>query len=159
MSKADPIERVVLVVDDREDDIVLTQEAFAQAKVPTQLFVVRDGAEAISYLEGSGKFANRAEFPIPDLMLLDINMPKVDGFEVLRWVRSNPDLKSLRVVMLTTSDQMIDIDLAYELGVNSYVVKPIKFQSYVELIGFLLKFWFVSSSTPTPPGQVRRQNQ
>jgi CheY-like chemotaxis protein len=142
---------IVLLVDDREDDVVLTQQAFARANVPNQLFAVRDGAEAIAYLRGEVPFANRAEFPLPDLLLLDINMPKVDGFGVLKWVRSNPQLSNLRVVMLTTSDQMTDIDKAYSMGVNSYVVKPVKFNSYVELIGFLLRFWFENSRAPNLP--------
>ena len=78
-------------------------------------------------------------------------MPKVDGFGVLKWVRANPALSHLRVVMLTTSDQMNDIDKAYALGVNSYVVKPVKFNSFIELVGFLLRFWFENSRAPNPP--------
>ena len=116
-----------------------------------QLFAVRDGAEAIAYLQGDGRFANRARFPLPDLLLLDINMPKVDGFGVLKWVRSNSELSNLRVVMLTTSDEMNDIDKAYSMGVNSYVVKPVKFTSFVELVGFLLRFWFENSRAPHLP--------
>src|SRR3954463_16031066 len=142
---------VVLLVDDREDDVVLTQQAFARATVPNQLFAVRDGAQAIAYLQGEGQFGNRAVFPLPDLLLLDINMPKVDGFGVLQWVRSNPALCHLRVVMLTTSDQMTDIDKAYPRGVNSYVPKPVKFNSFVELVGFLLRFWFENSRAPNLP--------
>ena len=149
MSKSDRSKAVVLLVDDREDDILLTQQAFARATVPNQLMVVRDGAEAIAYLRGDGKYGNRAEFPFPDLLLLDINMPKVDGFGVLQWVRSNPDLQNLRVVMLTTSDEMTDIDKAYQMGVNSYLVKPVRFKSFVELVGFLLRFWFENSRAPS----------
>jgi len=142
---------IVLLVDDREDDVVLSQQAFARATVPNQLLSVRDGAEAIAYLQGDGQYANREEFPLPDLLLLDINMPKVDGFGVLKWVRSNPTLSNLRVVMLTTSDQMNDIDKAYAMGVNSYVVKPVRFNSFVELVGFLLRFWFENSRAPDLP--------
>lgn len=151
MTKPERDRAIVLLVDDREDDVVLTEQAFARATVPNQLIAVRDGAEAIAYLQGEGRFVNRAEFPLPDLLLLDINMPKVDGFDVLKWVRSNPELSNLRVVMLTTSDQMNDIDKAYSLGVNSYVVKPVKFNSFVELIGFLLRFWFENSRAPNLP--------
>jgi CheY-like chemotaxis protein len=151
MTKVERDRAVVLLVDDREDDVLLTQQAFERASVPNQLLWVRDGAEAIAYLQGEGPYADRARSPLPDLLLLDINMPKVDGFGVLKWVRSNPELSNLRVVMLTTSDQMNDIDKAYSLGVNSYVVKPMKFNSFVELIGFLLRFWFENSRAPNPP--------
>src|SRR4051812_44947716 len=151
MTNLEPDKAIVLLVDDREDDILLSQQAFARASVPNQLFAVRDGAEAIAYLQGDGRFANRAEFPLPHLLLLDINMPKVDGFGVLKWVRSNPELGNLRVVMLTTSDEMTDIDKAYSMGVNSYVVKPVKFNSFVDLIGFLLRFWFENSRAPNLP--------
>jgi CheY-like chemotaxis protein len=148
MNKGKAAEAIVLLVDDREDDVILTQQAFGKASVRNKLYVVRDGAEAIAYLEGRGQFERREEFPLPDLLLLDINMPRVDGFGVLQWVRTNEALKSLRVVMLTTSDEMTDIDKAYALGVNSYVVKPIKFESFVELCGFLLRFWFENSRAP-----------
>jgi CheY-like chemotaxis protein len=151
MSKTLKAGAIVLLVDDREDDVILTQQAFSRATVPNRLCVVRDGAEAIAYLQGEGKFADRAEFPLPDLLLLDINMPKVDGFGVLQWVRSNPTHQSLRVVMLTTSDDMGDIDKAYAMGVNSYLVKPLKFDSFVELVGFLLRFWFENSRAPGSP--------
>ena len=156
MSKSDRSKAVVLLVDDREDDILLTQQAFARATVPNQLMVVRDGAEAIAYLRGDGKYGNRAAFPFPDLLLLDINMPKVDGFGVLQWVRSNPDLQNLRVVMLTTSDEMTDIDKAYQMGVNSYLVKPVRFKSFVDLVGFLLRFWFENSRAPSMGGISRQ---
>src|SRR5258706_1358756 len=159
MAKTDPDERIVLLVDDREDDILLTQQAFDRAEVANQLFVVRDGEEAISYLEGTGKFSNRAEFPLPHLVLLDVNLPKLDGFEVLQWIRAHPELKSLRVVMLTTSDQMTDIDKAYEMAVNSYVVKPIKFKSLVELVGILMRFWFENSRAPRLPGEMQKDER
>jgi CheY-like chemotaxis protein len=140
---------VILLVEDREDDVALTQRAFQQAKVINPLYVVNSGQEAIWYLEGRGKFENRAEFPVPDLVLLDINMPRGDGFTVLRWVRSHAGLKGLRIVMLTTSDENEDIDTAYLLGANSYLVKPMNFDEYANVMGIAIRFWFEQSEAPS----------
>src|SRR5256885_7828807 len=130
MSSRSSEKSVILLVEDREEDEFLTRRALEQAKVRNPMYVVNSGQEAICYLEGRGKFGNRVEFPVPDLMLLDINMPNGDGFAVLRWVRSHPGLKALRVVMLTTSDESEDVDQAYLLGANSYIVKPMSFELY-----------------------------
>src|SRR5262245_26928604 len=100
---------VILLAEDREDDILLLPRAFARGEIQNPLFVVRDGEEAISYLSGIGKYANRAEHPLPDLLLLDLKMPRADGFEVLRWIRQQAGLSSLRVVVLTASDQIRDV--------------------------------------------------
>src|SRR5438874_8305913 len=98
-----PDQAVILLVEDREDDITLIRRAFERAKIPNPLQVVRDGSEAISYLAGERKFSNRAEYHLPALVLLDLKMPGVDGFEVLRWLRLQPELRSLLVVVLTSS--------------------------------------------------------
>ena len=140
---------VILLVEDREDDVILTQKALSTAKIRNPLKVVSDGQEAIHYLEGRGKFANRTEYPIPDLMLLDISMPNRDGFTVLTWVRAHPGLKTLRIVMLTTSDESSDIDAAYLLGANSYLVKPADFDAYVKTIGIAVRFWVEDSRAPS----------
>src|SRR4051812_18517593 len=107
---------VILLVDDREDDVMLVRRAFEKARMDLAIQVVRDGEEAISYISGEGKFSNRDEFPLPWLILLDLKMPKVDGFEVLQWVRQESGWKSLVVVVLTSSDQMRDVNRAYALG-------------------------------------------
>jgi CheY-like chemotaxis protein len=140
---------VVLLVEDQEDDALLTKHAFSRANIRNPLHIVTNGTEAIAYLQGRDNYANRAEFPLPDLMLLDINMPNGDGFTVLRWVRAHPGLKVLRIVMLTTSDESSDIDSAYLLGANSYLVKPLDFEAYVKQIGLAIAFWFENSRTPT----------
>src|SRR5438105_2858307 len=115
---------VILVAEDREDDIILIRRAFARARVVNPIHVVRDGEEALAYLKGEGKYGNRREYPLPELLLLDLKMPRMDGFEVLRWVRSQPDLRLLRVVVLTSSEDVRDVNLAYQLGANSFLVKP-----------------------------------
>src|SRR5438445_219030 len=104
MSARSPEKSIILLVEDREDDVLLTKRALKRARIRNPLYVVNTGQDAISYLEGRGKYSNRAEFPVPDLVLLDINMPNGDGFTVLRWVRAHAGLKALRIVMLTTSD-------------------------------------------------------
>src|SRR4051812_18970968 len=94
---------LILLVEDREDDILLIKKSFASAELNCPMYVVRDGDEAIAYLKGQRKYARRKEFPLPDLVLLDLKMPGTDGFEVLQWVRSQPALRNLRVIVLTSS--------------------------------------------------------
>ncbi len=108
-----------LVVEDNKDDVLLLRRAFLKAKVLNPVHIAIDGEEAIAYLSGTGKYANRVEFPLPSLVLLDIKMPRVGGLEVLRWIRTQPGFSSLRVIMLTSSDEIRDVNAAYQLGANS----------------------------------------
>src|SRR5438105_13086300 len=128
-----PERAAILLGEDREDDVLLIRRAFNKAYINNPLVVVGDGEQAIAYLEGEGKFRNRAEFPLPDLMLLDLKMPKVDGFGVLKWVRGRPGLKGLRVIVLTSSEDMRDVNAAYRLGANSFLIKPMDFEDVVHL--------------------------
>src|SRR5262245_9748358 len=141
-------EAVILLVEDREDDIALIREAFTKAYVPNPLHVLRNGEEAIAYLEGEGKYGNRAEYPLPELMLLDLKMPRVDGFEVLKWVRAQPNLASLRIVVLTCSESIRDVNLAYSLGANSFMVKPMDFEDVIHMSKFLTSYWLHMSKSP-----------
>src|SRR5882762_3580856 len=111
-----PEHLVILVVEDRQDDVILIRRALAQAKVPNPVHVVGDGEEAQAYLLGTGQYSDRSRFPLPDLVLLDLKLPKMDGFELLRWIRSQQDLKALRIVVLTSSQATYDINRAYEMG-------------------------------------------
>src|SRR4051812_32534922 len=124
---------LILLVEDREDDVLLVQRAFNAAKTDSVIQAVRDGEEAIHYISGIGKYANREEYPVPWLVLLDLKMPRVDGFEVLDWIREQPGLKSMIVVVLTSSDDLRDVNRAYALGANSFMVKPFDFQNTIEL--------------------------
>jgi CheY-like chemotaxis protein len=133
---------VILVAEDNEVDVLLLRRAFAKACLPNPLKVVSDGQEAIWYLSGKGKYADRAEYPLPELVLLDIKMPHKNGLEVLKWVREQPSLKPVRVVMLTSSDQARDVDMAYQLGANSFIVKPADFDDLVQLSAALKGGWF-----------------
>jgi CheY-like chemotaxis protein len=141
-------EAVILLVEDREDDIALIQKAFREAYVPNPLHVLRNGEEAIAYLEGEGKYGNRAEYPLPELMLLDLKMPRVDGFDVLRWVRAQPNLASLRIVVLTCSESIRDVNLAYSLGANSFMVKPMDFEDVIHMSKFLTSYWLHMTKSP-----------
>jgi len=152
-------EPVILLAEDREDDILLIRRAFKKAFLSNPLFVVRDGEEAIDYLRGEAKYSNRKEFPLPDLLLLDLKMPRVDGFGVLKWLRQQPGLSSLRVVVLTSSDSISDVNRAYELGANSFMVKPLDFENFLELSRVMTSYWLQLSKTPQisrPPLPVRR---
>jgi CheY-like chemotaxis protein len=139
---------VILLAEDEEDYVLLIQRAFAQAKIPNPLHVVWNGQESIAYLKGQGKYANREEYPLPDLFLLDLKMPRVNGFEVLKWVRSEPGLAPLRVLVLTSSEDLRDVNEAYKLGANSFLVKPLDFQDFTQLSRLIRDFWLKASKTP-----------
>src|SRR6185503_2465655 len=118
-------------VEDRESDIVLIRRAFADASVANPIQIVRTGEEALAYLAGEGKFSCRIEYPLPSLVLLDLKLPGMDGFDVLTWIRNENTLRGLPVVVLTSSSQMRDVNRAYSLGANSFFVKEIDFQQTV----------------------------
>ena len=141
-------EAVILIVEDREDDILIIRKAFKEARLLNPLHVVRNGEEAIDYLRGTGKYWNREEYPLPDLVLLDLKMPRVDGFEVLRWVREQPTLKAMRIIVLTSSDRINDVTLAYQLGANSFLVKPLSFADFVLTSKVLKGYWLWMSKSP-----------
>jgi CheY-like chemotaxis protein len=140
---------IFLLVEDNPDHVLLLQRAFIKGKIMNPLQLVRSGEEAIEYLSGTGRFANRAEFPLPALVLLDLKMPGIDGFEVLRWIRRQPNIATLRVVVLTTSDETRDIDLAYKLGANSFLVKPTDFERFVQVSQALSGYWIWLDKAPT----------
>ena len=141
-------EPLILLVEDREDDVIMLRRSFQKAGITNPMQVVRDGEEAIYYLSGTEKFSDRVEFPLPELILLDLKMPKLDGFEVLRWIRSQRSFSGVRVVVLTSSESIKDVNLAYSLGANSFLVKATNFSDFVELSGFIADYWFVLSKVP-----------
>jgi CheY-like chemotaxis protein len=140
---------VILLAEDREDDILIIRRAFKQANIPNPLHVVRDGEQALAYLKGAEPYQNRREYPLPDLLLLDLKMPRVDGFEVLRWIRQQPYLTTLRVVVLTCSTEMQDVNLAYRIGASSFMVKPADFDNVIQMSRNLTKYWLHMSEAPT----------
>jgi CheY-like chemotaxis protein len=137
-----------LLVEDADNDAVLIRRAFVKGNIINPLQVVTSGDQAIAYLKGEGAFANRAEYPLPELVLLDLKLPGIDGFQVLRWIRQQPELKALRVVVLTSSDRIQDVNLAYQLGANSFLVKPVDFERFVEISQALKGYWLWLSRAP-----------
>jgi len=139
---------VILLVEDREDDVLLIRKAFERGGLTNPLYVVRDGEEAISYLKGEGRYSNRAEHPLPDLVLLDLKMPKVDGFEILRWIRQQAGIRGLPVAVLTSSADLRDVNRAYATGANTFLVKPDDFLNYVSLGKLLRGYWMKTALLP-----------
>jgi len=143
-----PEQDLILIAEDREDDVLLIKRSLQRAHVLNPLQIVRNGEETIAYLQGEGKFANRDEYPLPSLLLLDLKMPRTDGFETLRWIRQQPALKALRVIVLTSSEDIRDVNHAYQLGANSFLVKPMDFENFVEISKFLHNYWLRTDQAP-----------
>jgi len=129
---------IVLLVDDSEDDALLVRRVFERVGFVSPLYVVGDGDAVIAYLDGTGAYEDRTKFPLPTVVLLDLNMPRKNGFEVLAWIRQQPGLKRLRVYILSASSQPADIQRAYDLGANSYLVKPSTLDELTTMIQGLL---------------------
>lgn len=143
--------RRILMAEDSANDIELTLAALAEHRLANQVDIARDGAEALDYLYRRGAHADRPPGN-PVVMLLDLKMPKVDGLEVLRQVKSDPELKTIPVVMLTSSREEGDLLRSYELGVNAYVVKPVEFGDFMGAIKHLGGFWGLINEPPTVGG-------
>lgn len=132
----------ILLADDDPDDRLLTKQALEENRLANDLRFVENGEELIDYLSRRGKFSNPADSPRPGIILLDLNMPKKDGREALEEIKSNPELRQIPVVILTTSKAEEDIYRTYNLGVNSYISKPVTFEGLVEVMRTLGKYWF-----------------
>ncbi len=133
---------VILLADDDPDDRLLAQQALEENRLANDLRFVENGEELLDYLYRLGKYRNPAHSPRPGLILLDLNMPKKDGREALEEIKSNPELRQIPIVVLTTSKTEEDIYRSYNLGVNSYIAKPVTFQGLVEAMKVLGKYWF-----------------
>jgi two-component system response regulator len=145
-------EKVILLVEDNPDDRDLTLIAFREANILNQVIVTQDGEEALDYLFGRGAYSGRDTRIMPQVVLLDLKLPKVDGLEVLRRIREDRRTKLLPVVILTTSKEQRDLVESYELGANSYVRKPVDFSKFVEASRQLGLYWLVLNETPAPAG-------
>lgn len=140
--------KTVLLVEDCGDDVYFIKMACQRSGIPHGFHVVGDGAEAIEYLSKAGIHADKAAHPIPDLVFLDVKLPKRDGHEVLEWIRSQPGLKNLPVVMLTSSMQESDVSRAYQLGVTSYLRKIASRAEFGQAVRVLLKYWLEINVMP-----------
>jgi CheY-like chemotaxis protein len=145
---AEPV--VILMADDDEDDQFLTAEAVRVCKLANELHIVSSGVELMDYLYHRGKFAPPARSPRPGLVLLDLNMPKKDGREALREIKADPSLRSIPVVILTTSSAHADIEGIYDLGGNSFITKPVTFDALAEAIRVTTEYWFQIVRLPSP---------
>jgi CheY-like chemotaxis protein len=138
----------ILLVEDSDDDAMLIERAIRKANLFTPVHRVEDGEAACHYLAGRGVYADRAQYPMPTLVLLDIKLPKLSGLEVLSWIRRQPELAQLVIVMLTSSKERKDIEVAYASGTNSYLVKPIAPVELQELIKSLGSYWLTHNEPP-----------
>jgi CheY-like chemotaxis protein len=143
-----PDRALFLLVEDDEDQVILVRRAFRKANIINPLHVARSGQEAMVYLEGAGPYSNREEFPLPKLLLLDLKLPGISGFDVLRWVRQQPYLQTLRIVVLTASNEIRDVNLAYQLGAHSFLVKPVDFDDFVRLSQAIQGYWIWLNKNP-----------
>ena len=142
------MDKDILLVEDNLDDIELTRIAFAEAGLDSRLDVVRDGVEALDYLFARGAYADRAPGKLPAIVLLDLNLPKLDGREVLQAIRANEATRNLPVVVLTTSTEPFDVDVSYGMGANSYIRKPVDFERFVWAVKQVGLYWLVLNHVP-----------
>ena len=133
---------VILLAEDDPGDQELTRRALEEVKIRNELHIVKDGEEALDYLFRRGKYANPTISPRPDLLLLDLNLPKIDGCQVLQRLRADESLRRLAIVILTTSQHEEDIIRTYDLGANSYITKPMELQQFMQVVQGLEAYWF-----------------
>ncbi len=138
----------ILLVEDNANDVRLTLHAFKRHKLVNRIHVVRDGAEALEFLFCIGAYAERSIDDVPKVVLLDLKLPKVDGLEVLRHIKADPRTRAIPVVMLTSSREERDIVESYQLGVNSYIVKPVDFEQFSEVARLLGLYWLLLNEVP-----------
>lgn len=134
-------QQTILLAEDDSDQVLLIRRALRKANLMQPLQVVSNGEAAISYLCGEGEYADRERYPLPILVLLDLKMPRKSGFEVLEWLKQQTELRRLPVIVLTTSKERTDVHKAYDLGVNSYLVKPVAFSDLTAMIKLLDAYW------------------
>jgi CheY-like chemotaxis protein len=147
----------VLLVEDDEDDVLFIRRAFRHAALANPVHVAEDGDEAVAYLSGAGEHADRARFPLPGLILLDLKLPRRGGLEVLAWLRAQPGIGRTPVVVLTSSRERVDVDRAFDLGANGYLVKPVQADGLNDMVRTLAAFWMGASELPStapPPAGV-----
>lgn len=144
----------ILIVEDLRDDIELILRVLNKSKMGSEIYIVRDGQEALDYMYRRGKYEDRRKAPVPDLILLDVKLPKVSGLEVLRQLKSDQNFKRIPVVILTVSQREEDINSSYDLGANSYVVKSVSFDKFNEIIENMERYWAMTNIPPVVEGRA-----
>jgi CheY-like chemotaxis protein len=131
----------LLVIEDDESDYHFIEMALKETRFPTRVRWVDDGEQAIEYLRGAGRYSDRGEFPAPDLITLDLKMPRLDGFELLEWIRAHAEYRHIPVLVMSSSGLQQDIERAYHLGANAYFVKPGRFEEFIDLFQHIAGYW------------------
>jgi CheY-like chemotaxis protein len=138
----------ILLVEDNKMDIALTLDAFREARLANKIHVAHNGEEALEYLFAEGNYSDRKIYPLPNIILLDLKMPGIDGLEVLKIVKNTPDIKRIPIIILTSSKEEGDRAMSYDLGANSYLVKPISFDGFLEVVKKVTDYWFTLNVEP-----------
>ena len=141
----------ILLVEDNPDDVELTLRAFRKSKIANEIVVAHDGVEALDYLFATGDHAGRDNSTLPQLVLLDLKLPRIDGLQVLERIRANPKTKLMPVVILTSSTEEPDLKTGYSLGANSYIRKPVDFQEFVVAVSRIGLYWLLLNQPPPEP--------
>src|SRR5690348_4877688 len=139
----------ILLVEDSEDSVFLVRHAIRKAGITTPLEVVTSGEQAIEYLSGTNKYSDWRQFPLPAIVLLDLKMPGMSGFDVLKWLRQQPGLRALRVAMLTSSELPSEIKMAHDLGANIFLTKPVELGRLVQIMKTIDEHWLQQAQSPT----------
>jgi CheY-like chemotaxis protein len=145
----------ILLVEDEENDAMLLKMAFAKNNIPNPVQWVRDGLEAVAYLNGDGIYADRALYPFPEVLLLDLKMPRMTGMELLAWIAEHPDFKIIPTIIMTSSKQEVDIEKAYKLGANTYMTKPCSFDDLANMVKLTHEYWAISAKPKTKSSKPR----
>jgi CheY-like chemotaxis protein len=135
----------ILLVEDDENDATLLRMAFEKNSIANPVQWVKDGLEAVSYLNGDGIYADRAKYPFPEVLLLDLKMPRMTGLELLKWISEHPEFKVIPTIIMTSSRQELDIESAYKLGANTYMTKPIAFDQLAQMVKLTHEYWAMSA--------------
>lgn len=139
----------ILLVEDEENDAMLVKMAFKKNNILNPVQWVKDGLEAITYLNGEGVYANRAVYPFPEVLILDLKMPRMNGLELLAWIREHPEFRVIPTIIMTSSRQDPDIEKAYTLGANTYMIKPSSFDELAKMVKLAHEYWAVSAKPRT----------
>ena len=131
----------ILVVEDEDSDFMLLERAFRKNKIPNAIYRVRDGLEGLHYLQGTEEFSDRTKYPFPEVIILDLKTPRMSGLELLAWIRDHPECRVIPTIIMSSSQQDVDVAKAYELGANTYFVKPTGFESLLKLTASIHDYW------------------
>jgi CheY-like chemotaxis protein len=151
------LDLTILVAEDNANDVFLLKHALKKAQLENPVRFVADGEEVLAYLQGEGRYSDRAQHPFPDLLLMDIKMPRLDGFETLALIRNDPRYQRLVVIILTTSNREQDINRAFDLRANSYLVKPAGVEALTGIVEQIRSYWLGLNHFPSSPGQHNRR--